>query len=92
MGALFQDRLTDLPSAVTCFEFDFGLDFEFVGGDKKRSFRSQTVKYGRESHGTRTPRINALARPAAIVNDRPILSPERMLYKDYDRRCLIEEK
>jgi hypothetical protein len=31
-------------------------------------------------------------RPAAIVNDRPILSSERMLYKDYDRRCLIEKK
>jgi hypothetical protein len=31
-------------------------------------------------------------RPAAIVNDRLILSSERMLYKDYDRRCSIEEK
>jgi hypothetical protein len=30
--------------------------------------------------------------PAAIVNDRPILSSERMLYKDYDRRCSIEKK
>jgi hypothetical protein len=31
-------------------------------------------------------------RPAAIVNDRPILSSERMLYKDYDRRCSIDKK
>jgi hypothetical protein len=30
--------------------------------------------------------------PAAIVNDRPILSSERMLYKDYDRKCSIEKK
>jgi hypothetical protein len=30
--------------------------------------------------------------PAAIVNDRPILSSERILYKDYDRRCSIEKK
>jgi hypothetical protein len=30
--------------------------------------------------------------PAAIVNDIPILSSERMLYKDYDRRCSIEKK
>jgi hypothetical protein len=30
--------------------------------------------------------------PAAIVNDRPILSSERMLYKDYDHRCSIEKK
>jgi hypothetical protein len=25
--------------------------------------------------------------PAAIVNDRPILSSERMLHTDYDREC-----
>jgi hypothetical protein len=30
--------------------------------------------------------------PAAIVNNRPILSSERMLYKDYDHRCSIERK
>jgi hypothetical protein len=30
--------------------------------------------------------------PAAIVNDRPILSSERVLYKDYDRRYPIEKK
>jgi hypothetical protein len=30
--------------------------------------------------------------PAAIVNDRPILSSERILYKDYDHRCSFEEK
>jgi hypothetical protein len=29
--------------------------------------------------------------PAGIINDRPILSLERMLYKDYDRRCSIEK-
>jgi hypothetical protein len=30
--------------------------------------------------------------PEAIVNDRPILSDERMLRKDYDRKCSIEKK
>jgi hypothetical protein len=29
---------------------------------------------------------------AAIVNDRPILSSERILYTDYDSRCSIEKK
>jgi hypothetical protein len=29
--------------------------------------------------------------PAAIVNDRPILSSERMLHNDYDRKCSIEK-
>jgi hypothetical protein len=29
--------------------------------------------------------------PAVIVNDRPIFSSERMLYRDYDRRSSTEE-
>jgi hypothetical protein len=29
--------------------------------------------------------------PAAIVNDRPILSSKRMLRKDYDRKCSVEK-
>jgi hypothetical protein len=29
---------------------------------------------------------------AAIINDKPILSSERMLRKDYDRRCSIEKR
>jgi hypothetical protein len=30
--------------------------------------------------------------PAAFVNDKPILSLERILHKDYDRRCSIGKK
>jgi hypothetical protein len=33
--------------------------------------------------------MTALARPAAIVNDKPILSSERMLCKDYNRKCSV---
>jgi hypothetical protein len=29
--------------------------------------------------------------PAAIVNDRPILSSERMLHKDYNCKCSVEK-
>jgi hypothetical protein len=49
-----------------------------VGGDKRGSLESETAKCGSES-------------PASIVNDRPILSSKRMLYKDYDRMCSIEK-
>jgi hypothetical protein len=63
-----------------------------VGGDKKESLESETVKYGRESHGTRIRIWMCWWGPAAIANDRPILSSERMLYKDYDRRCSVEKK
>jgi hypothetical protein len=30
--------------------------------------------------------------PAAIINDRPILSSERMLGKNYDRKYSVEKK
>jgi hypothetical protein len=62
------------------------------GGDKNGSFQFEAVKYGRESHGTRTRECMRWRGTAAIVNDRPILSSERMLYKDYDLRCSIEKK
>jgi hypothetical protein len=48
-----------------------------VGGDEKGSLESETVKYGRESHGTRTRERLRWQGPAAIVNDRPVLSSER---------------
>jgi hypothetical protein len=65
------------------FDFDFELEaisrvevgsntstvaLRVVEGDKKRCFKSETVKYGR---------VTALARTSGIVNDRPVLSSER---------------
>jgi hypothetical protein len=35
--------------------------------------------------------MTALARPAAIVKGRPILSSE-MLHEDYDRRCSVDKE
>jgi hypothetical protein len=46
------------------------------------SLESERVKYGRESRGTRTWEWLRWRGPAGIVNDRPILSSERMLHKD----------
>jgi hypothetical protein len=37
------------------------------------------------------PRMTALAKPAAIVNDRPILSTERVLLQDYDRKFAVKK-
>jgi hypothetical protein len=48
-----------------------------VGGDEKRSLKYETVKYGHESYGTRTRKWLPWQGPAAIVNDRPVLSSER---------------
>jgi hypothetical protein len=35
--------------------------------------------------------MNALAKPAAIVNDRPILESERILHKGYNHECSVEK-
>jgi hypothetical protein len=51
-----------------------------VGGDKKGSLESETVKYGHESHGTRTRKLLRWRGPAATVNDRPVLSSETALH------------
>jgi hypothetical protein len=48
-----------------------------VGGDEKGSHESETVKYGRESYGTQTRERLRWRGPAAIVNDRRVLSSER---------------
>jgi hypothetical protein len=37
-----------------------------VGGDEKGSLKSETVKYGRESQGTRTLRKTVLARASSV--------------------------
>jgi hypothetical protein len=52
---------------------------------------SESVKCGHESCGTRTWEWMRWRGPAAIVNDRPILSSERMLHNDYDHMCSIEK-
>jgi hypothetical protein len=47
-----------------------------VGGDEKGSLKSGTVKYGSEFHRTRTREWLRWRGPAAIINDRPVLSSE----------------
>jgi hypothetical protein len=48
-----------------------------VGGGEKRSLKSETVKYGRKSHGTRTQKLLRWRAPAAVLNDRFVLPSER---------------
>jgi hypothetical protein len=48
-----------------------------VGGDEKGSLKSETVKYGRKSQGTKTRERVRGQGPAAHTKDRPILSSER---------------
>jgi hypothetical protein len=55
------------------------------------SLKSDIVKFGHESRWTRTWEWLGLRGPAAIVHDRPILSSERMLHKEYDRKGPVEK-
>jgi hypothetical protein len=45
---------------------------QVVEGDEKGSLESETVKYGNESHGSRTRKWLRWRGPGAIVNDRPV--------------------
>jgi hypothetical protein len=52
-----------------------------VGGDEKGSLKSETVKYGYESKGTRTQERLRWRVPAAYTKARLVLSSERTLTK-----------
>jgi hypothetical protein len=52
-----------------------------VGGDEKGSLKSETVKYGRKSQGTRARERLPWQGPAAYTKDRPVLSSERAPHK-----------
>jgi hypothetical protein len=45
-----------------------------VGGEEKGNLKSETVKYGRKSQGTRTRERLRWQGPAAHTKDRPVLS------------------
>jgi hypothetical protein len=52
-----------------------------VGGDEKGSLKSERVKYGYESQGTRTRERLRWREPETHTKDRPVLSSERAPYK-----------
>jgi hypothetical protein len=64
----------------------FTVTLRVVGGDEKKSIKSEAVKYGRESQGTRTRERLRWQGPAAYRKDRPVLSSERVPHKK-DRNC-----
>jgi hypothetical protein len=53
-----------------------------VGGDEKGSLKSETVKYGLKSQGTRTRERLRWQGPAAHKKDRPDLLSERVPHKN----------
>jgi hypothetical protein len=53
-----------------------------VGGDEKGSLKSEKVKFGRESQGTRTKERLRWQGPTAYIKDRPVFSSERAPHKN----------
>jgi hypothetical protein len=54
---------------------------------RRRNLKSERVKYGQESKGTRTRERLRWQGPAAYETDRPVLSSERGGPKKRDRNC-----
>jgi hypothetical protein len=55
----------------------FTVTLRVVGGDETGSLKSETVKYGRKSQGTRIRGRLRWQRPAAYTKYRPVLTSER---------------
>jgi hypothetical protein len=53
-----------------------------VGGDETGSLKSERVKYGRESQGTRARERLRWQEPAVCTKDRPVLTSERAPHKN----------
>jgi hypothetical protein len=61
-----------------------------IGGDERGSLKSETVKYGHVSQGTRTREKLPWRGPAAYTKDRPFLSSERAPHKS--KTITVKEK
>jgi hypothetical protein len=69
-GARQQDLTIDWPSVAMWLV------------EEKGSLECETVKYGHESNGTRTREWLRWRGPAAIVNDRPVLSSDWAFHRN----------
>jgi hypothetical protein len=76
-GRLARITSSDFEARVEAGSNTSTVALRVVGGDEKGSLQSVTVKYGHESHGTRTRKWLHWRGAAAIVNNRSVLSSER---------------
>jgi hypothetical protein len=58
------------------------VNLRVLGGDENGSLKSEAVKYGRESQGTRTRVRLGCRGPAAYTKERPFLSSEKVPLKN----------
>jgi hypothetical protein len=80
---MVSDReINNIPPRVEAGTNTSTVTLRVVGGDEKGSLKSETVKYGRESPGTRTKERLRWQGSAAYTKDRPVLSSERAPHKN----------
>jgi hypothetical protein len=74
---LYQEGLHSRPCTPVWRRVRITVTLRAVGGDEKESLKSETVKYGHESQGTRTRERLRWRGLAASTKERPVLSSER---------------
>jgi hypothetical protein len=79
-----------VPGRITGPPCSWGIYIRAPGHQIGEVSNLRQLKCGHESCGTQTWVRMRWRRSATIVNDRLILSSERRLHKEYDRRCSIE--
>jgi hypothetical protein len=86
-----QRKGNPVPGGITRPPSSWEIQIRGSGPTGWGSLEFETVQYAHESRGTRTWEWQRWRAPAAIVYNRPILSWERMLHKDYNRKCSDEK-
>jgi hypothetical protein len=81
-----------VPGGITGPPFSWGIWIRGPGPPGWVSLESETVKCGHEFRGTWTYEWLRWREPAAIANERPILSSDRILHKDYNASIQLENK
>jgi hypothetical protein len=84
-----RQRGITLPGVTTEPPCSWGIQIRWPGPPCLDSLESEKAICGHGTRGTRTREWLRWRGPASIVNGRPILSSERMLYKGCNGKCSV---
>jgi hypothetical protein len=77
------ETVFSVPSILRLYkEVSWTSSLQVIGSDEKGSLKSERVKYGHKTQGTRTQERLRWRGPAAYIKDRPVLSSERAPHKN----------
>jgi hypothetical protein len=84
-----RQKQNQVPGNITGSSCPWGIWIRGSGPPHLGNLESETVKYVKESRGSRTWEWLRWRGLADIINDRPSLSSERMLHKDYNCKIWV---